>query len=306
MVKVFSVYVEGLKDMLKDYDLVQPESSQNLIRSQLKPPQKKIQKVFNDFIYQLDDMGVYGGSIAILSVIVDLELSKRGAESLTLKKLYRMCICLAEHIRRLLILHMTDKEMNEDLDEGDLILKYSSNKVKSLIQYIESYLKNPKHNPNDMKCLIFVQRRYTAKVLYHVIKRYAIAKFEQFPVRPDFIVGQVGLPESIESILESKWQRNVLDKFRKNETNLIVASAVLEEGVDFQQCNIVMTYDIPSTFRSYIQTKGRARMETSNYVLMTPLLERQKIVAKIEEYRKVDIALKGVSFICQDLENKKD
>lgn len=301
MVHVFAAYVEELKDLIKDYDLVQPESSQNLIKSQLKPPQKKIQKVFNDFIYQLGDMGIYGGSIAILSVIVELELAKRAAESISLKKLYRICISKANHMRKALTLEMKE---NEEMNEGDLILKYSSNKVKSLIEYIDGYLK--KTNPKDMKCLIFVQRRYTAKVLYHVIKRYANAKFDQFPVRPDFIVGQVGLPESIESILESKWQKSVLDKFMKNETNLIVASSVLEEGVDFQQCNIVMTYDIPTTFRSYIQTKGRARMDTSNYVLMTPVMDRQKIVARLEEYRKVDIALKSVSFICRRLNSLRE
>lgn len=291
LLKVFITYVDEVQEILKDYDLVQPESSQNLIRSQLKPPQKKIKKAFSEFLYQLEDMGIYGGSIAILSVIVELELAKRGAESLSLKKLYRLCITKAEHIRKLLILQMGEEE---DMTEGDLIIKYSSNKVKSLINYVQNYLKNT--NPNDMKCLIFVQRRYSAKVLYHVIKRYANSKFENFPVRPDFIVGQVGMPESIESILESKWQRNVLEKFKKNETNLIVASSVLEEGVDFQQCNIVITYDVPQTFRSYIQTKGRARMETSNYVLMTSIIEQQKILSKIEEYRRVDIALKNVSF----------
>lgn len=291
MQRRFVAYVEEVSEIIKDYDLVQPECSNNLIRSQLKPPQKKIQKAFNEFLYQLEDMGIYGGSIAILSVIVELELAKRGAESISLKKLYRLCITKAEHMRKLLVVEMVEEGQ---LNEGDLIEKYSSNKVKALINYVERYLKNS--DPNDMKCLIFVQRRYSAKVLYHVIKRYANSKFDIFPVRPDFIVGQVGMPESIESILESKWQRNVLEKFRKNETNLIVASSVLEEGVDFQNCNIVITYDVPQTFRSYIQTKGRARMETSNYVLMTPVADQQKVISKIDDYRRVDIALKNVSF----------
>lgn len=44
-----------------------------------------------NFLYFFD-LGIFGGSLAILSVIVDFELKKRESESFTTRDLYRMAI----------------------------------------------------------------------------------------------------------------------------------------------------------------------------------------------------------------------
>lgn len=52
------------------------------------------------------------------------------------------------------------------------------------------------------------------------------------------------------------------------QVNIIVATSILEEGLDVQSCNLVIRFDPCSTVCSFIQSKGRARMENSDYVLM--------------------------------------
>ena len=47
----------------------------------------------------------------------------------------------------------------------------------------------------------------------------------------------------------------------------ITCSQVIE-GIDLPSCNLVVKYDFPQTFRSYIQSKGRARKRGSQYILM--------------------------------------
>lgn len=44
-------------------------------------------------------------------------------------------------------------------------------------------------------------------------------------------------------------------KFRMGENNLIVALSSLEELKDIPDCNLVIRFDVPTTYRSYIQSK---------------------------------------------------
>lgn len=185
-------------------------------------------------------------------------------------------------------------EGDEEDHDATTILTNSSPKVIHLILYLRKYLKE--HNPADLKALIFVQRRHSAKNLYHIIKRLAESEGDHFPIVADFMVGNnSSIPESVEAVLENKWNREVVKRFRRNELNMIVASSVLEEGVDLQMCNLVICVDAPLSFRSYVQSKGRARMSTSNYVIMTSMGDYSKLTINLAEYQKIDVVLKEVS-----------
>lgn len=134
----------------------------------------------------------------------------------------------------------------------------SSPKVQKLLSFLKEFVSS--RGASEMKGLLFVKRRHTAKTLYHIIKRYAIAA--DLPIRPDFMVGtNARIPESIEEIIQENTNRRVFNKFSKNGTNIIVTS--LEEGIDLQECNLVALFDMPTSFRAYVQTRGRARMPNS-------------------------------------------
>lgn len=52
------------------------------------------------------------------------------------------------------------------------------------------------------------------------------------------------------------------------QLNLLVATKVGEEGLDIQTCCLVIRFDLPETVASFIQSRGRARMLQSEYVLL--------------------------------------
>uniref|UniRef100_A0A0D3FXT9 Dicer-like protein 4 n=1 Tax=Oryza barthii TaxID=65489 RepID=A0A0D3FXT9_9ORYZ len=64
----------------------------------------------------------------------------------------------------------------------------------------------------------------------------------------------------------------IVQRFSSGEVNLLVATSVGEEGLDIQTCCLVVRFDLPETVASFIQSRGRARMTKSKYVV---LLERE-------------------------------
>lgn len=52
------------------------------------------------------------------------------------------------------------------------------------------------------------------------------------------------------------------------QVNIIFTTQILEEGVDVQGCKLVIRFDDCSTVCSFIQSRGRARMKNSDYLLL--------------------------------------
>lgn len=80
----------------------------------------------------------------------------------------------------------------------------------------------------------------------------------------------------------------VLERFRQNETNLIVTTSVLEEGVDLQMCNLVICFDAPNSYRSYVQSKGRARMANSTYAVLVETTAHDELLGNLDEYQFIE------------------
>lgn len=193
-------------------------------------------------------------------------------------------------------------EIGLDCSDESTIIKHSSHKVQRLFKLLEIKFNAPDRE-KDLQCLVFVERRSTAKALYHALKAYA-AVHPNFPIVPDFMVGTNNeLPESIEAILNHNYNSIALEKFRNRETNLIVASSVLEEGIDLQMCNLVIMYDYPKVYRSYVQARGRARDDKSDYVVLVDNNTIEKFQKKVLNWQAVDRTLKS-DLVCKTLDRQ--
>lgn len=136
-----------------------------------------------------------------------------------------------------------------------------SNKVKKLIDILLEY-------EGDARGIIFVKERATTVIVAHILsthpevkKRYHVGKIVGSSFVPGFRKDFIDLPESGGPVS--------LEEFRAGKKNLLVATSVLEEGIDVPACNIIICVDIPATLKSFIQRRGRARMSGSHFYLLT-------------------------------------
>lgn len=257
--EVFSV-LQDLEAKLKNvkFDNFATVNSKTL-RETIPGRVKNIINMFKDFCYQFDDMGPFGGYLNLMGTVVQLELLQLWCDTEKYRKVVIECVLVIKQcIKKVANIY------NINLDDRSSIWKNSSIKVRTLFKLLARKFNDPDRE-KDLQCLVFVTRRTTAKGLYHALKAYANFN-DEFPIKPDFMVGVNNeLPESVELILNTNNNSLALEKFRKKETNVIVSSSVLEEGVDLQMCNLVVMYDKPDTYRSYVQARGRARVNDSNY-----------------------------------------
>lgn len=246
--------------------------------------------LFEDVKFAVSEMGIFGCYLNIKSIRIQLELFKRQRElPEILKNVVKSCLKHVDSLEALIKQHV---DFDEDLTV-EKIIQNSSSKVKSLIGILK--MKFSVRVNENFQSLVFVLRRSTAKCLKHLIKQYVQLDYDLSAIKPDFVVGiNATIPESIEEISNANENKNAIEKFRMRQTNLIFASSVLEEGMDLQACNLVVMYDYPVTFRAYIQSKGRARTNVSEYVVLVPNPKAETFVLKRNSYDKIDSELKRI------------
>ncbi|CAB4316121.1 unnamed protein product [Prunus armeniaca] len=147
-------------------------------------------------------------------------------------------------------------DVTYDLDKGFL-----TSKVVCLIQLLLEYRLTWPEGLKDLRCIIFVERVITAVVIESLLSNF-------LPKHNDWKTKYIAGNNSGMQSQTRKKQNEIVEEFRNGMVNIIVATSILEEGLDVQSCNLVIRFDPSSTVCSFIQSRGRARMQNSDYVLM--------------------------------------
>uniref|UniRef100_A0AAR2JDF8 ribonuclease III n=1 Tax=Pygocentrus nattereri TaxID=42514 RepID=A0AAR2JDF8_PYGNA len=112
-------------------------------------------------------------------------------------------------------------------------------------------------------------------------------------------------PRNKQMEVEFRKQEEVLRKFRAHETNLLIATSIVEEGVDIPKCNLVVRFDLPTEYRSYVQSKGRARAPVSNYIMLADSECTTAFEEDLKTYKAIEKILRNKcskSAECNDYE----
>lgn len=182
-------------------------------------------------------------------------------------------------------------------------LCYIMPKLQELLSVLRQYGasdSNETEQDNKLCGIVFVERRYTALILSEQINIVAKLDHELSFVKSDFVIGHgTGgrVNFSNETEMNFKKQEEVLRQFRRHKFNLLIATCVVEEGLDIPKCNMVCRFDFPKSFRSYVQSKGRARAKNSCYYI---LVDREEEVEKTNELALMQDVENRLSDMCHD------
>ncbi|KAJ3108457.1 Interferon-induced helicase C domain-containing protein 1 [Phlyctochytrium planicorne] len=144
----------------------------------------------------------------------------------------------------------------------------SSSKVDCLMAQLKNL--NLTSSFDEFRGIVFVRQRKTAFLLAEILKKDSLTS----KLRPTPIVGQGGF----EGMSWQDSQQHVLQSFRAGLTKLLVATTVLEEGIDVPACNVVIHFDEPLTSTSFLQSRGRMRDLSGSFIV----IGTEDIVAKVK------------------------
>lgn len=286
-----------IKKELKETKLsspgLNPESS-----SQFQP-KTKIQKylgLVENLIDHVKQMGLYGGNEAVLLQLSHMEKIKKNTNDPTTENILKFIITQVYKIKEILSYSMN---LGKENIKNKNIFLHSSDKIHKLFESIESYYDSYNYN-EKFCCIIFVKKRFTAWVLYDILKNLSESTSKYKFIKPDYVLGSSndGLKSYTgtldgESYSTTRWNKEALIRFRAGETNCLVATDVVDEGVDIPNCSLIIRYDPPSDYRSYVQSKGRARHQTSQFIIFIGK-NNFKISENCDSWREMEQTLTDV------------
>ncbi|KAJ8611904.1 hypothetical protein MRB53_037700 [Persea americana] len=189
----------------------------------------------------------------------------RGTIEFLRKKLYSLSdleLDISDSTVRNILTSLDSAQVEQACQQEATYFPHISDKVQCLLRYLLN------DGTDDICGIVFVKQRIVASVLSTMLNDVTLTGGKMYSVPSVGSSGYSGKKYSITELLDKSKQKQALDTFRQGRTNIVVATSVLEEGIDVQACNVVACFDLPDNLKSYIQRRGRARQQHSRYGLL--------------------------------------
>ncbi|XP_065199938.1 endoribonuclease Dcr-1 [Planococcus citri] len=190
-------------------------------------------------------------------------------------------------------------EQSAPLTICDSYIRYKNDKANRWKNKKKFQNKQPHHNrpkssvdESEIICsVIFVKSRLIATVIHYLLSD--LKKFDNdnfWWLSPQFTTEKTADPEKEprDAEIQHRNLEDVLRKFRTRECNILIGTSMLEEGIDFPKCNLVIGFDPPTSFRSYIYSKSKASANNANFFLMYELPFKEKFVNDLAKYYEIE------------------
>lgn len=140
----------------------------------------------------------------------------------------------------------------------------SSSQLDKLVEVI-SRTDYVNWSSKEAMVLVLVKQRDTAYKMKRLLQGSDVIKKLQLKV--EAVVGH-GNTSGTEQGMTVAQQKTVLENMKKKEYQIVVATSVAEEGIDIPECELVITFNPPSTVTALVQMRGRARKNNSKFVVL--------------------------------------
>ncbi len=154
-------------------------------------------------------------------------------------------------------------------------------------------------NPNS-RIIVFAQFRETVRTISEELNKIP-------EVKADIFVGQAikNHEKGKTTGLKQKEQKEMIEKFKAGEINILVATSIAEEGLDIPEVNEVIFYEpIPSAIRK-IQREGRTARLSKGILKILVTKKTQDEVFHYVAHHKEKRMYKAIDEIKKDFKNKQ-
>ena len=270
-------------------------------------------QIVEDFEEILTDLGVWCADRAALILMIKIDKLK------TREKYERHFLLLSILFTVMVRIRKLCDDTYGEMDDEEKLTSYSRPKLERLVQLLRTYAPDMKEakeekeevvvattngrrrgqggrrqgaapeDPDTLCCLLIVSSAFSAKILYHYLKDLSRARPELAFLCPQYAVSDPipADPRDVES--ERRKQEEALRRFRMRECNILVSSSVLEEGIDFVKCNLVILFDHPGTFHRYVYTKVKCKSGGGSLVHLAR--QREGLGRDLEKWRALERCL---------------
>jgi superfamily II DNA/RNA helicase len=114
--------------------------------------------------------------------------------------------------------------------------------------------------------IVFCSKKQNVKVLTSELKRAKLAA------------------EEIHSDLDQKSREQYLQDFRNQKTNILVATDILSRGIDIDDIDLVINYDVPNDGEDYIHRIGRTARAATSGTAFTLVGEKEQSDRREEHF----------------------
>jgi Fanconi anemia group M protein len=154
----------------------------------------------------------------------------------------------------------SSRTITTDNDVIEAIAFLNSLKIEHpKVEEVSKIVKQQLDEKPDSRIIVFTHYRDTSAYISKELENIKQAKPAKF-------IGQAIKKE--DKGLTQKQQAEIIDKFRKGEYNVLIATSVAEEGLDIPSTDLVVFYEpIPSEIRA-IQRRGRTARKTAGKVII--------------------------------------
>ena len=172
------------------------------------------------------------------------------------------------------------KELLTNPEIVEVISKKSeTTKVKQLLYYV------PKPNKIEL-CLYLLRNSIKGNILIFRRTRNGVDNLEQTLLKNGFKV------ETLHGEKSQNLRQNALNKFKNNEVNILIATDVASRGIDIEDLDVVINFDLPNISETYVHRigrTGRAGKKGTSYSFCS--IDEKKYVVDIQKTIKKAIPI---------------
>ncbi|TRY64497.1 hypothetical protein DNTS_009409 [Danionella cerebrum] len=172
-----------------------------------------------------------------------------------------------------------------DRERAQLQILASEGQESPKLEELRFILEEEYHNNVNTRTVMFVRTRALAEAMKKWIDETESLKF----LNPGVLIGK-GRKSNVNSIrMTGTNQKGVLDSFKSSDqSKLLIATSVAEEGIDIPQCNLVLMYEYAGNVVKMVQVREKLNLLKESMVekavtdLQSNPVQLQRVVERLQ------------------------